>query len=549
MTTETSISKHNPRDFTVRWGVSIIPIVLFLIVLVTGIAFSDKFTAVVDKVVMFVMKDMGWFVSLSSLFFVVFCFIFLILPMGKIRFGGPMAKPNLTTFEYFALSLCAGMATGFILWPTAEMVEYTVRPPRAFGVEAGSYQAIIDALKFEWVHWSITPYALYTAFGIVVTYAYYNLRKPYATSSALYPLFGEKLGEHGKTVIDCVCLFSIIGGVAGSLGYGLLQLGSGIEYLFGLKTGLGSWILIAVVITIVYTATSVSGLKAGIAWLSKRNAYLFIFFLVFAVLFGPRSYLFNLISETLGQFVRDYLPMMTVQDIMPGSDLWPQWWNNIWWLDWVAFAPMTGLFMATLSKGRTMRTFVIVNMILPSVFAMLWFGVFGGIAAHTQYIMGEDLAVVLEAHGHEYMQLFSMSYLPFDVVMKPLLLITQIISFVTMANAMTSTVSMMTIKPGITYTSDEAPMTIKVFWGILMASISILFLSTGGLSGAKSVKAITGFPIFIIELAAVIGFLLFFAKGKAPEKNKFETEFVYANTDIQSGEIAEYKESPKTVSC
>lgn len=540
MITETQVLKHNPKDFKIRWGVSIIPIALFMMVLITGIVFPEKFTAVIDQGVMFVMKDMGWFVSLSTLFFVVFCLLVMLLPMGKIRLGGPKARPNLNTFEYFALSLCAGMATGFILWPTAEMIEYTVRPPRAFGVEAGTYQAIIDALKFEWLHWAFTPYALYTAFGIVVSYAYYNLRKPYATSSALYPLCGDKFGDRGRTVIDAICLFSIIGGVAGSMGYGLLQLGSGLEYLFGIQTGLGSWILIAVVITIIYTATSVSGLKAGIAWLSEKNAYLFILFLVFAILFGPRSYLFNLISETIGQFVRDYIPMLTVQDVMPESDLWPQWWNNIWWLDWIAFAPMTGLFMATLSKGRTLRTFVIVNMMLPSIFAMLWFGVFGGIAAHAQYIMGHDLISVLAAHGHEYMQLFSMSYLPFDVIMKPLLLITQVISFVTLANSMTSTVSMMTIKPGSSYTSDEAPISIKVFWGVLMASISVLFLSTGGLNGAKSVKAITGFPIFIIELAAVIGFLVFFAKRKAPEKSKYETEFTYTNFDETSGEIQEY---------
>ncbi len=115
----------------------------------------------------------------------------MFLPIGKIRFGGPKAKQELSTFEYFALSLTAGMATGFILWPTAEMLEYTARPPRAFGVEAQSYQSIIDGLKFEWLHWAFTPYALYTAFGIVVTYAIYNLHKQYTASSAFYPLMGK----------------------------------------------------------------------------------------------------------------------------------------------------------------------------------------------------------------------------------------------------------------------------------------------------------------------------------------------------------------------
>ena len=454
--------KHNPRDYKFRWGVSIVPIVFFLIVLVTGIAIPGQFNKVLDKGVMFVMKDFGWFISLTTLFLVFFCIVLLVHPVGNIRLGGAKAKPEMSTFEYFALSLCGGMATGLILWPTAEMVEYTARPPKAFGAEPMSYEAIIDALEYEWTHWSLTPYALYTAFGVVAAYTIYNLKKSYTPSSVLYPLMGERMGNKTKSVTDVICLFAILGGVSGSMGYGILQLGSGLEYLYGIKADLVSWIAIAAVITVFYISTSVSGLKKGITWLSKNNTYLFFFFLAFVILFGPKSYMFNLTSEALGQFVRDYIPFMTVQDVSVSSDLWPQWWNNIWMLDWVAFAPMTGMFIATLSKGRTLKEVVLVNMILPSIFAMVWFGMFGGFAAHTQFVMGEDFLSVLDAHDHSYMQLFSMSYLPLDVIMKPLLLITQLISFVTMANSMTSTVSKMTITTGKEYTSEEAPMKIKI---------------------------------------------------------------------------------------
>ena len=528
--------KHDPHDYKIRWNIIVLPIVLFLLIFIAGIAVPDQFSAVLNKCVMFIMKDMGWFISLCTLFFVGFCLMIAVLPVGKIRLGGKHAKPELGKFEYFALSLTAGMATGFILWPTAEMLEYTVRPPRAFGQAAGSYQSILDALKFEWLHWAFTPYALYTAFGIVVAYAIYNLKKSYTSSSALYPLCGERLGNKGKTVVDIVCLFSIVGGVAGSMGYGLLQIGSGLEYLYNFKTGLMSWILIAVVITAIYIGTSVSGLKNGINWLAKNNTYLFILFLIWVVVFGPKSFMFNMTSEALGQFIRDYIPILTVQDFMPNSDLWPQWWNNIWWLDWIAFAPMTGMFMATISKGRTLKEFVIYNMLLPSLFAMFWFGMFGSFAAHLQYVAGEDLAAVMEVNGSSYMQIFTMSYLPLGVIMKPLLLITQIISFVTLANSMTSTISMMSIEPGKNYTSDEAPMHMKIVWGVIMAAIAVLFLWSGGLDGAKSVKAIAGLPIFILELAVVIGFILFFVKKKAPEQREVSS-YIYTNEDEETGEI------------
>jgi len=528
---------HNPKDYRIRWSVSSIPILLFAVIFVSGILFPEAFKKMLDAGVMLVMRDFGWLISLSTLFMVFFCLAFFFIPIGRIKLGGPESKPELTTFEYFALSLCAGMATGFILWPAAEMIEYSTNPAKGTGLVSGSYNAVMWAMQNEFLHWAFTPYALYTAFGLVVSYSFYNLHQPYAPSSVLYPLLGKKLGNKTATFIDSVTLFAIVGGVSGSMGYGLLQLGSGLEYLFGWKTGFTSWLLISVVITIIYTATSVSGLKKGIAWLSKQNAWLFIFFLVFAILTGPKSFIFNLITEAFGRFMADYIPLLTFQNPMADSDLWPQWWGTIWWLDWVAFAPMTGLFMATFSKGRTLREFVGVNMVLPSFFAVIWFGVFGGLAAHAQYIMGEDLAGTLAKHGHQYMQLFSMQYLPLEVIMKPLMLLTQMISFITMANAMTSTVSMMTITTGQNYTSSEAPIKIKIFWGIAMASIALLFLSAGGLDGAKSVKAITGFPIIIVETVAVVGFILFFMKGLAPEKNLHAPNYLYTNFNNLRGDM------------
>lgn len=532
--------EHNPSDYKIRWSVSLIPIVIFVTIFLSGIFVPNLFQKVIDSGVMLVMKDFGWFISLTTLFLVIFCLIVLFSSIGNIKLGGPNAKPELKNFEYFALSLCAGMATGFILWPVAEMIEYTVNPARIAGVVAGSYDSIVWAMINQFLHWGFTPYALYTAYGIVVSYAIYNLRKPYAASSALYPLLGNKLTERRKSIIDSICLFSIVGGVSGSLGYGLLQLGSGVEFLFGYETGLTSWIIIAIVITIIYTSTSISGLKKGISWVADKNTWLFIFFLVFAILFGPKSFMFNLIAESFGKFINNYISLLTVQDFMPGGEMWPQWWGTIWWLDWIAFAPMTGLFMTSLSKGRTLREFVTVNMILPSFFAIIWFGVFAGVGAHAQYVMGADLTSVLAEHGHEYMQLFSLQYLPLNVITQPLMLITQMISFITLANSMTSTVSMMTIIPGEKYKSEEAPTKMKIFWGVVMASISVLFLASGGLDGAKSIKAITGFPIFILELAAVVGFIMFFLKDKGPEKNIHRTSYKYTNLNKETGQLEEF---------
>jgi choline-glycine betaine transporter len=524
-----SVLKHDQKDYQLRWGVVIIPLVIFAVIFVMGIVNQDLFMSFLNKVFSFIMIDFGWAINLGSLFFVIFCFICLFHPMAKIKFGGPDAKPELTVFEWFSISLCAGMATGLILWPTAEMIEYSLHPAIGAGLEPGSYKAIIWALTNEMLHWSFTPYGLYTAFGIVCAYVYYNLNLPFAVSSTLYPVIGDRAFGKIGTVVDSITLFSIMGGVAGSLGYGLLQLGSGLEFLFGFKSGPALWSIIALVMIIIYTISSTTGLQKGIRWLSEKNAWLFIFFLAFATIFGPTSFMLNLTTEAIGEFIANFIPLMTFLDPITGSDLWPQWWGTVWWLDWLAFAPLTGLFLARLCKGRTIREFIIVNLILPALFAIFWFGMFGSLAAHIQYIMGEPLGQVLAENGHQFMQLYTLKYLPLTGLLRPLLLLTQVISIVTLADSMTSTVSMMTIKRGKNYHSEEAPVGLKVFWGVVMGAISVLFLYSGGLDGAKSVKIMSGFPILILEFVVLVGFLRFFAKGKAPEKFINTTDVKYTN--------------------
>jgi glycine betaine transporter len=504
----------NEKNYSLRLGVIGMPLIIFGAIIVFGLVDSKKFLEVLWGFFEWLMVNLGWAIDLGTLGFVIFCMFFLFHPLGKIKFGGKNAKPEFSTWNWWAMSICAGIAIGIVMWPAPEAIQHSVAPARGMNLEPNSHAAIIWAMRTTFLHWTFPPYAIYVAAGIACAYAYYNLKKPYAVSSALCPLLGDKAFGKTATIIDGITLFAITGGVAGSLGYGLLQVGSGLEFVFGIKPGPLVWVIVALIVIASYTTSSATGVRRGIQWLSDKNAWLFFALLAFAIIFGPTSFILNLTTQSVGSFVTHFFEAMTFTDPFPKGDLWPQWWDMYWFVDWLSFAPIIGLFLARLCYGRTIREFVIVNLILPSVFGIIWFGVFGSLAIHVHYVQGFDLASLMNEKGYEFLMLKLFDFLPMAKVIRPIMLITILISFITLADSMTSTVSMMSINKGKDYTSEEAPLKLKVFWGLLMGATALIFLFNGGLEGVKVVKTIAGIPILFIELAMVIGMVRYFSKSK-----------------------------------
>ncbi len=519
--------KHDKRDYKLRGVVVGISAVIFSIIFVMGIVNPELFTGVLWGIVNKMCDSLGWLVNLGVLFSIFLCLFFLCHPFGKIKLGGPDAKPEFSRFTWWAISLCAGMGMGIVMFPPAEVIEYAMRPASGMFLEAGSPQAIQWGFEMGMMHWTITLYGVYVAAGLVCAYVYYNLKQPYSTTSTLYPLLGNKVYKY-SSIIDGLIVFAIVGGVAGSLGYGLLQVSDGLRQIFGVVTGAKTWIITAIVVTIIYTISSVTGLKNGIQWLGNKNALLFISLLGFVIIVGPTVFSLNLGTQATGGMIEHFFTNMTFADPYPGSDKWSQWWNWLWYIDFFIFAPTTGLFLARLSKGRSIREFITVNMVAPCIFGWVWFMIFGGLAAHTQWVTKSvDLFQVILDKGHESIMLALFDQLPLAVITKPLMLIIVLISFITLANAVTSTVSKMSITTGKNYTEDDAPAGVQIFWGIFMGAIAVIFLLNGGLDGAKVVKLLVGFPILILQIAVGIGFLKMFIKKETPEKIGSDGHVIY----------------------
>lgn len=335
--------------------------------------------------------------------------------------------------------------------------------------------------------------------------------------------------------------FAITGGCAGSLGYGLLQISSGLNTLFDIPKNTWTYIIICFGIVVTFTISSISGMNKGIRWLSDKNAWMLIGMMILVFLFGPGQWICNLFVESVGDFLGGFVQNITAVSAFndagqvvgsvwhKSSEMWSQWWDQYYFVDFLSFGPIVGLFSIKLAKGRTLREYIVMNWAVPAIFGIIWFAIFGGLALDIQYNYSAYVDVInlqgcaslfdyMQQFGNEAMMLKVIEVIPFANILKPIVLLLVVLSFVTMADSTTSTVSLMSIvdNKGV----EEAPTGIKLFWAIIMGTASLIFTLTGSIDGIKIVKTIAGFPILIIGIVMVVMFIVYIIKHGRDEEIK-----------------------------
>ena len=413
-----------------------------------------------------------------------------------------------------------------------EPLKFAMEPQLSTGLQGGTYDAMIWSLSKSYLHWS---FALYAIFGVIIAFAFYNLGSSFSVSAGFTPLLGkttEKKWFKGTIYYRRLCRFS-------SLGYGLLQISSGMNTLFGIPQENITYIIICLVIVSAFTISSITGMKKGIRWLSDKNAWIFLILMILAFLFGPGQWICNLFVESVGDFFNGFVKNITAiravsdtGDIVgsvwhKNSEMWSQWWDQYYFVDFLSFGPIVGLFSIKLARGRTLREYVVMNWVVPAFFGIIWFAIFGGLALDIQFnfVAYADkvdlqgcafLFDFMQRYGNEAMMLKVVEAILFSAIIKPVVLLLVVLSFVTMADSTTSTVALMSIadNKGV----DEAPTGIKLFWAIIMGAASLIFTLTGNIDGIKIVKTIAGFPILIIGITMVVMFVIYILKhGKDKE--------------------------------
>ncbi|MCG8564400.1 MAG: BCCT family transporter, partial [Desulfobacterales bacterium] len=358
-----------------------------------------------------ILDQVGWLYALTSLGLLCFVGLLCLSSKGNIRFGGAHAVPEISYWNWFAMTLCAGIAIGIVFWGVAEPLMHLKSPPQSLDIRPFSSQSAVFALSQIFVEWTFTPYAIYTVCGLAAAWTCYNGKGSRSISATLEPVLGKRVHSSWGQLMDGVVLFGLVGGVVASLGEGVLQIAGGLEFCFELPRSPLVWGMISLVIVLTYCLSAYTGVMRGIKRLSDLNAKLFLGLMVFVLVVGPTGFILNLGVESAGDFLDHIFSRHLFLGAVSG-DAFPKWWTLFFFAFWYAWAPVTGMFLARMAYGRTVREFILVNMAAPALFGMVWFSIFGGTAIHMELVDKLGLSAALDRTGLEGAMFYFLNHLP-----------------------------------------------------------------------------------------------------------------------------------------
>jgi glycine betaine transporter len=482
------------------------PVVLLLSALAFSLADFNDFYAAVSAAKDWILKYFGWLFSYASFAAVVLVVWVWFSPLGKVRIGGPHAKPILNRWNWFSITLCTTIAIGILFWGVAEPMFHFKAPPAFADAEPFTEKAANFAIASLFMHWTITPYAIYTAPALAFALAHYNLGRPYSLSGPLSLLIGKAATGRAGELIDMLGLYALVAGVAAALGAGVMTLSGGLEAAASLHDTVLLRFIVTALIVIVFVASSISGLQRGIKFLSDVNTRFFFALLLFVFIAGPTLEILALGVKGLGDYAASFIPRSLALGER-GGDQWTRDWTVFNFAQWMAWAPITALFLGRIALGYTVREFILFNLIAPAFFGGVWMTVFGGAAINLDAQLDHALAAALDERGPEAVIYALFNTLPFSHLVIVLFIGLTFISFVTAMDSNTVSISNICLKkmePG--ETRPRAERWIKIFWGALIGAVAFIMTATTGIDGVRMLSNLGGLPglFILIAMGAVI---------------------------------------------
>lgn len=461
--------------------------------------------------------NLDWFFISAANIFVLLCLFLVVSPLGKVRLGGTEAKPDYSYAGWFAMLFAAGMGIGLMFYGVSEPLSHFSSAYAGTSLENGVRTdwsplggAIGDAAGAERLamaatiyHWALHPWAIYAVLALGLALFSFNKGLPLTIRSIFYPILGERVWGWPGHIIDILAVLATLFGLATSLGLGASQASAGLSYLFGLPTGTTTEIILVIAITLIALISVVAGLNAGVKRLSEINMALAGLLLLFVIIVGPTLAILSGFFANLGAYLQ-YLPALA-NPIGREDSNFAQGWTAFYWAWWISWSPFVGMFIARVSRGRTVREFITCVLLIPSLACVLWMTVFGSTAIHQVvqdgYRAAADAALPL--------QLFSMlDALPWAQLTSFIAIILVIVFFVTSSDSGSLVID--TIAAG---GKVDAPTPQRVFWCGFEGLVAIALILGGGLTALQAMAVSTGFPFTIVLLVSCVALL----KGLASE--------------------------------
>ena len=495
--------KEPGEDNWVGFGFDIHPHVTFLssavliVFILLTIMFRAQVTELFSNAMLFITGTFGWFLILSANIFILAALFFAFSRFGNIRIGGNKAQPEFTTGAWFAMLLSAGMGIGLMFWSVGEpMYHYSSPSPMFLGVESGTPEAAQAAMGITYFHWGLHPWAIYAIVGLGLAFFAYNRGLPLTIRSIFYPILGNRIHGAWGNLIDILSVLATLMGLATSLGLGVKQVNAGLNYLFGIEISVMTQVVLIIIITGMATLSVMSGLDGGVKRLSQWNmglAGLLMLFLLFA---GPTVFILSGFTQNLGYYFTK-LPQISLWTETFRDSNWQGSWTVFYWAWWISWSPFVGMFIARISKGRTVREFILGVMLIPTLLSFIWMSVFGGSALQLQASGAADIVAAVKADVST--ALFVMfDYFPISNLLSLVGIILVSVFFITSSDSGSLVVDHLTSGGKL-----DSPVPQRVFWAVMEGAVAAVLLIGGGLVTLQTAAVSTGLPFAIVLLLIV----------------------------------------------
>ena len=470
-------------------------ITLALVVLAVGYGAlaPTSFETITGNMQSFITSSFGWYYLALVSIMVLFTVVIIFSPFGKIRLGKDTDRPEYSRISWFSMLFSAGMGIGLVFWGAAEpLSHYAVSPATA---DPGTREAFRESMRYTFFHWGLHAWAIYAIVALALAYFQFRKGEPGLISATLKPIFGDKMNGPWGVLVDVFAVFATVVGVATTLGFGAVQINGGLSYIFGIPNEYWVQVVIIAIVTVLFLMSAWSGLSKGIKYLSNANMVLAVALLVLVVILGPTLLIFNMFTDSLGAYLQNIVRMsFSSAPLNKENREWINGWTIFYWAWWISWSPFVGIFIARVSKGRTIREFLIGVLLLPSLVSFFWFATFGSTAINVQQKFADLTGLKTEE------TLFAVfNELPLSMVLSIIAVILISTFFITSADSATFVLGMQTTNGSL----DPSNM-VKVIWGLAQSAIAVILLSADGLDALQSMLIVAAFPFSFIMLLMMI---------------------------------------------
>jgi len=485
---------------------------------VFGGGFTATAAATFEAIQGWIVETLGWYYMLITSALVLFALAVVASPAGRLKLGKDEDEPEFGRPSWFAMLFAAGMGTGLVFWGVAEPLNHYMEPHYA---EPESAAAMRDAIRYSFFHWGLHPWAVYLVLALSIAYFHFRIGLPLAPRSVLWPLIGERIYGMPGHVTDILCTVGTLLGVATSLGLGAMQINAGLSMSLGIETSTLVQVLIIASITAVATISVVSGIQRGIRRLSALNIGLAFLLLVFVFLVGPTAYILETLIGGLGIYLQTLIETSLETDFATTSD-WQSRWTLFYWGWWISWSPFVGIFVARISRGRTVRELITAGLLVPSLVTFFWMSTFGGTALHLERFT--DINIAQQAVDDVAVSLhLLLSQLPLGSITTIFATLVIIVFFITSSDS-GSLVDDMVTSGG----HPHPPVSQRLFWAVSEGAVASTLLIVGGLAAIQQAAITMALPMTLLLAAACYGMVRAFsvdiAEGGAPGKRSIEGE-------------------------